>query len=200
MKFLTNILLSSLCLTFSAAALANEGNISVEKCAQSEGFVSIPPVQTNKSYPGYTTKFYKDTRTDGINGTDRVVDCMETNLVETLKALKAEKMSKEEEDATFMKKVEEYEKTYRRDGNIIFDDKNKIAFDLTTTSEKRQSREELCEDYKGKYETYPNSNVKIDKYAYCMGTKVHKGPTCQNQYGDPCGTQYDKSSIGYTIK
>lgn len=201
MKFFTNILLSTLCLTFSVAASANEGNVSVEKCAQSEGFIPVPPVQTDVPKPdGYTTKFYKGTssyRSD--SATYRVAKCMTNDLFESLMKSYPEKLSEGEKEA-FKKKLEEFSTTYRITGNNIFDNKNKIVFNFTNPGVKTQSREELCADLKGKYNTIPNTNVKVDRYAFCMGTQVHQGPTCQNQYGDPCGTQYDKSRAGYTIK
>ncbi|MDC5107779.1 hypothetical protein OHW62_10145 [Acinetobacter baumannii] len=94
-------------------------------------------------------------------------------------------------------------KSYDFTEHTLTDKINKIKFEFETTeqiSKRRQEanqkeREELCADLKGKIDRG------VDRYAYCMGTKTYQEPPkCQNQYGDPCGTQYDKSRAGYTIK
>ncbi len=196
MKFLTSVLLSTMCLTFSAASSANEGTILVERCAQSEGFVPGPQVQTDIPHPdGYTTKFYKGTSSyPSDESTYRVAHCMQNDLIRSLN-LNFEKMSGGEKEAeAIKKKYEEFHTTYHVTGNNIIDEKNKIVFNFTNPAVKRQSREEICEHKKGKFD------YGFDEYAFCMGTKVHQAPTCQNSYGDPCGTKYDKSRAGYTIK
>ncbi|WP_454667867.1 hypothetical protein [Acinetobacter calcoaceticus] len=196
MKYLTGVLLGSLCLAFSAASSANEGNILVERCAQSEGFVPSRQVQTDIPHPdGYTTKFYKGASSySSDESTYRVAHCMQNDLIRSLN-LNFEKMSGGEKEAeAIKKKYEEFHTTYRVTGNNILDEKNKIVFNFTNTAVKRQSREELCADLKGKIDRG------VDRYAFCMGTQVHQGPTCQNSHGDPCGTKYDKSRAGYNIK
>ncbi|MGK8803570.1 hypothetical protein [Acinetobacter seifertii] len=202
MKFLTGVLLSTMCLTFSAASSANEGTILVERCAYSEGFIPSPQVQTDIPHPdGYTTKFYKGTSSySSDESTYRVAHCMQNDLIRSLN-LNYEKMSGGEKEAeAIKKKYEEFHTTYRLAGNNIFDNKNKIVFNFTNSRVKTQSREELCADLKGKYDTHPHdSSIKVDRYAFCMGTQVHQAPTCKNSHGDPCGTTYDKSRAGYTI-
>lgn len=53
--------------------------------------------------------------------------------------------------------------------------------------------------YPGICDEYPKES---DKYKYCTGEKSYKESHlfCENSYGDPCGTEYDKTRGGYIKK
>ncbi|MDO7412036.1 hypothetical protein Q5X48_09450 [Acinetobacter baumannii] len=211
MKFFTYLFLSTVCLSYSAASSA-EDELLVPQCAEKLGFQPIVKDTDRLSIEGGTVKSYSTT--DPNLTIYRVESCLENifRRKEPKQFTAAEWM-----ELPLDKKREIYRELNRKatkayneaftleDPDIIVDKHNKIQyfFHIPKIEQpiKVQSREELCADLKGKYDTHPrDSSIKVDRYAFCMGTQVHQGPTCKNSHGDPCGTQYDKSRAGYTIK
>lgn len=122
-----------------------------------------------------------------IEATNRIAGCFRNKLF-TSALGPVEKLSKEQFEIK-NKEARELADSYEVSENNILNKAHKIQFNFTTDLIKEKSRAEICADYKDR---------KNDDYAFCMGTKVHQGPTCQNSAGDACGTQYDKSRAGST--
>ncbi|WP_336167360.1 hypothetical protein [Acinetobacter sp. 161(2023)] len=192
MKFLTGILLSTLCLTFSAAASANEAHNAIDQCAKEIGFKPSSNQSGTKDKEGYTTKFFEyDTSSHHTISQEQVMH----NIMAPAFGVNGCAQSKIDKKLF---------SSYDFSPNTITDKNNKIKFEFETMEqiggrkqqENQKAREELCADLKGKFDRG------VDRYAYCMGTKTfqHKQQGCQNQYGEACGSQYDKSINGYSLK
>lgn len=72
--------------------------------------------------------------------------------------------------------------------NFIIDKENKIHFSLIGTEPVPVTRDMICSDLK-----------KGSKdYKWCMGEIVGSPEReCRNSYGDPCGSKYEKTGVGY---
>ncbi|WP_322977410.1 hypothetical protein [Acinetobacter pittii] len=204
MKIAISILLSALPLTFSSISTAAESMNSqqitieeiVEHCARGYGFHKLGSGWINNNNEYKTIDYRKET--DELNyraDDDQMVKfCVNRQLPGTVYGYGWNNLSLEELNSK-KKELEELKVVYDSvefSEKTIIDKKNKIKFELTNVVP--PTRAEICADKKGKFD------YGFDEYAFCMGTKVHQAPTCQNQYGDPCGTKYDKSRAGYTIK
>lgn len=200
MKFLTGILLSTLCLASSAIASAQD-KLIVSQCAEHRGFVPITKNTDKATIEGASVKSYNST-----NSHSSILDlllCVNQSVLDSyITNSNSDELTDKQIEERDDKAFDEFTANYSTVGNnSIIDKKNKVQYFFHNTSvmptapaRKEQSREELCADLKGKFE--PRGT---DRYAFCMGTQVHQGPTCKNSHGDPCGTTYDKSRAGYTI-
>lgn len=84
--------------------------------------------------------------------------------------------------------LKQYSQDYKVEWNKILDNKNKIQFNFIPKS---ITRAETCSDLKGK----PDNS-----YEFCMGIRTFKQAECQDSYGNPCGSKYDKSINGCSLK
>jgi len=227
MKLAISLLLSVLSLTYSTISMA-ESTVSsadkdkalVEAClkdpfARVYGYYFVPNEQQRPHFfeeekktqnlEGYKVFNYMNTirstramteseiLKNDIESTKRVADCLKNELYESVFSDEDVKLSNEQ----YKNKEKEAEKladSYTVSENNILNKTNKIQFNFSTNFIKEKSREEICEDLKGKFETNGT-----DRYAFCMGTQTHQGPTCQNNHGDPCGTKSEKSRAGSTV-
>lgn len=239
MKILFRILLSTLCLSSSAIALADANTSLMEQCiskfnfkslgrmsetllSHSPNFNSAARLLRDREGMNYQLLGYEIPRDS--NGPYQIQDCAYSTIMDeiiasdktkltaeektTLTQLRAQDFSKIDHKKYFeligkldfkndprFKEFDEQNKFFMRE-NSILDTKNKIQYYFIP---KPITRAELCEDLKGKFHT--NGTAKVDRYAFCMGTQTHQDTrTCTNQYGEPCGSQYDKSINGYALK
>ena len=192
MKFLTGVLLSTLCLTFSAAASANEAHNTLEQCVKEIGYKPSSNQSGTKDKEGYTTKFFEyDTSSQHTVSQDQAM----RNMMAPAFGVNGCARSKIDEKLF---------SSYDFSPNTITDKNNKIKFEFETMEqianrkqqEHQKDREELCADLKGKFDRG------VDRYAYCMGTKTfqHKQSSCQDSHGNPCGSKYTQSTHGYSLK
>lgn len=228
MKLAISLLLSVLSLTYSTISMA-ESTVSaadkdkalVEAClkdpfARVYGYYFVPNEQ--QRYPHHFQQEKKTQNLEGykvfnymktirstramteseilkhdIESTKRVAGCFKNKLYKSALGSDVGKLNKEQYEIK-RKEARELSDTYEVSDNNILNKTNKIQFNFSTNFIKEKSREEICEDLKGKFETNGT-----DRYAFCMGTQTHQGPTCQNNHGDPCGTKSEKSRAGSTV-
>jgi len=224
MKLVISLLLSVLSLTYSTISMA-ESTVSsadkdkalVETCVEdvSYGYRYVPKEQQRPHYfeqekkthnlEGYQVfDFMRTIRspiatTDAeikkrdIDETKEILGCFQNELYDSRLTPIAGKVS-EDQFLIKEKEVEKLADSYTVSENNILNKTNKIQFNFSTNFIKEKSREEICADLKGKFETNGT-----DRYAFCMGTQTHQGPTCQNSAGHPCGTKYEQSRAGSTV-
>lgn len=188
MKIAFGIILTTLCLTYSAVAAANQNNL-VEKCARQLSYKPTHTFLEDKAPEGYRIESFVVT---GDSTKFRLVkSCISSEFSRKFPIDKTKMADVEYHKVRNKQRTEEFKSSYEFLDNThsVLDNKNKIKFNFNYA--KGQTLEEMCESQKGK----PNH-----AYEYCMGTRTAEKATCKNSLGDACGTKYDQNSIGYTIK
>lgn len=189
MKNSIGILMSTLCLTFSAVASANENKL-VEKCARQEGYISTATSLTEKAPDGY--HYIASFRVNSASDRFKLIkSCISSEFFKGFPLDRSKMADVEYHKSRNKQRAEELKSSYEflDSTDSVLDKKNKIQYNFV--HEKGQTREEFCESQRGK----PNH-----AYEYCMGTRTVEKSTCKNSLGDACGTEYDQNSIGYTVK
>lgn len=201
MKIVANILLGALSLTFSSISIAEETAKSkyvlsinlVKHCATEYGFRKLGSgwIDTKTEYK--TFNYIKEENELNYSQKDvsLVQDCVQEQLPIIIYGYGWTKLSKAELNIK-KNEMDELYNSFEYSQNTIIDKSKKFKFEFTNVVPPK--RADICADKKGKFD------YGFDEYAFCMGTKVHQSSTCQNQYGDPCGTKYDKGRAGYTIR